>query len=213
LPAGWVSIPQAGRDVEGVVEMMLDATGNSTAELSDERLFGWHAALFPTGRSGMARIAVGKWRPAEAGAMEVVSGSIGREKIHFVAPGAQRLALEMKKFIAWFNAPPSIDPVLKAGIAHFWFVTIHPFEDGNGRIARAIADMALARADGPKDRFYSMSSQIEAERKDYYKNLETAQHGDLDITDWLVYWMCRETTSKALRAKLEISGGWRRANK
>jgi len=182
-------LPKAGRDVEGVVEMMLDATENSTEKLSDDRLFGWHAALFPTGRSGMSRIAVGAWRPAEAGAMEVISGPIGREKIHFVAPDAQRLASEMKKFVTWFNAPPSIDPVLKAGISHFWFVTIHPFEDGNGRIARAIADMALARADGTKDRFYSMSSQIGTERKDYYQNLETAQRGDLDITDWLAWFL------------------------
>jgi len=182
-------LPKAGRDVEGVVEMMLDATGNCMEELSEERLFGWHAALFPAGRSGMSRIAVGKWRPAEAGAMEVVSGPIGREKIHFVAPGAERLEPEMKKFIQWFNAPLSIDPVLQAGIAHFWLVTLHPFEDGNGRIARAIADMTLARADDTKDRFYSMSSGIEAERKDYYKHLETAQRGDLDITDWLVWFL------------------------
>ncbi len=182
-------LPKASRDVEGVVEMMLDATGNFTEELSEERLFGWHAALFPTGRSGMARIAVGKWRPEVAGAMEVVSGPIGREKIHFVAPDAERFEPEMKKFIKWFNTRSSIDPVLKAGIAHFWFVNIHPFEDGNGRIVRAIADMALARADGTKERFYSMSSQIEAERKDYYQNLETAQRGDLEITDWLAWFL------------------------
>jgi Fic family protein len=198
-------LPIAGRDVEGVVEMMLDATENFTEELSDDRLFGWHAALFPTGRSGMARIAVGKWRPAEAGAMEVVSGPIGREKIHFVAPDAQRLAQEMKKFVDWFNTPPSIDPVLQAGIAHFWFVTIHPFEDGNGRIARAIADMALARADGTKDRFYSMSSQIEAERKDYYQNLEAAQRGGLDITDWLAWFL--DCLGRALEgAQQELAG-------
>jgi len=198
-------LPKAGRNVEGVVEMMLDATENFTAELSDERLFGWHAALFPAGRSGIARIAVGKWRPAEAGAMEVVSGPIGREKIHFVAPDAERLEPEMKKFIEWFNATSSVDPVLKAGIAHFWFVTIHPFEDGNGRIARAIADLALARADGTKDRFYSMSSQIEAERKDYYRNLETTQRGDLDITDWLAWFL--DCLGRAIEgAQEELSG-------
>lgn len=180
-------LPKAGRDVEGVVEMMLDATQNFASPLTRDRLLDWHAALFPTGRSGMGRIAVGAWRPKAAGAMQVVSGPIGREKIHFEAPAAERLESEMTAFIDWFNTPPSIDPVLKAGVAHFWFVTIHPFEDGNGRIARAIADMALARADGSKERFYSMSSQIESERKEYYLNLEAAQRGDVDITRWLAW--------------------------
>ena len=182
-------LPRAGRDVEGIVEMMLDATGKFNDSLSRERLFAWHASLFPTGRSGMNEIAVGQWRPREAGEMQVVSGPIGRERVHFRAPDADRLQSEMEVFIHWFNEPASVDPVLKAGIAHFWFVTIHPFEDGNGRIARAIADMALARADGTKERFYSMSSQIAAERKEYYRELEAAQRGGLDITRWLVWFL------------------------
>jgi len=182
-------LPKAGRDVEGIVEMMLDATQRFETPLTKDRLFGWHASLFPTGRSGMSRIAVGAWRPKEAGAMQVVSGPIGREKVHFEAPSVSRLESEMKTFLAWFAKTPPIDPVLKAGLAHFWFVTIHPFEDGNGRIARAIADMALARADGTKERFYSMSSQIEEERKDYYLQLENAQRGDLDITPWLAWFL------------------------
>jgi len=182
-------LPKPGRDVEGVVEMMLDATQNFEAPLTKERLFNWHAALFPTGRSGMGRITVGGWRPNEAGAMQVVSGPIGREKVHFEAPAAERLDSEMTALLGWFNAAPPLDPVLKAAVAHFWFVTIHPFEDGNGRIARAIADMALARADGTKERFYSMSAQIEVERKDYYRQLEAAQRGDLDITSWLTWFL------------------------
>ena len=164
-----------GRDVDGIVEMMLDATQRYREPLTAERLFGWHAALFPTGRSGMNRISVGAWRPPEAGPMQVVSGPLGHQRVHFEAPSAQRLGDEMTRFLAWFEAAPATDPVLKAGLAHLWFVTIHPFEDGNGRIARAIADMALARADATKDRFYSMSSQIEAERKAYYRELEAAR--------------------------------------
>jgi Fic family protein len=182
-------VSKVSRDVEGIVEMMLDATRNFAAELTHERLFGWHAALFPTGRSGMSRIAVGQWRPEEAGPMRVVSGPFGHERVHIEAPDAARLRSEMEEFIEWFNVPLTVDPVLKAGVAHFWFVTIHPFEDGNGRIARAIADMILARADSTKERFYSMSSQIEAERQDYYQNLEAAQRGDVDITSWLVWFL------------------------
>jgi Fic family protein len=169
--------------------MMLDATRNFESPLTKERLFDWHASLFPTGRTGMGRITVGAWRTKESGPMQTVSGPMGREKVHFEAPEAERLEEEMANFIKWFHAPISIDPVLEAGIAHFWFVTIHPFDDGNGRIARAIADMVLARADGTKDRFYSMSSQIEAERTAYYSSLETAQHGDLDITSWLAWFL------------------------
>lgn len=172
----------ASRDVEGIVEMMLDATQNYAQPLTDERLFGWHAALFPTGRSGMNKITVGAWRPPEAGAMRVVSGPIGRETVHFEAPSAERLYQEMTAFLEWFEADNGMDPVLKASVAHFWFVTIHPFEDGNGRIRRAIADLELARADGAAERFYSMSSQIEAERKDYYLQLERGQRNDLDVT-------------------------------
>lgn len=182
-------LPKVSRDVDGVVEMMLDATQNFAAPLTQERLFDWHGSLFPTSRSGMRRITVGAWRTKEAGPMQVVSGPYGHEKVHFQAPDADRLNAEMTRFMEWYNAPGSIDLVLKAGIAHFWFVTIHPFEDGNGRMARAIADMTLARADNTKYRFYSMSSQIEAERKEYYRQLETAQRSDMDITRWLVWFL------------------------
>lgn len=180
---------QASRDVEGVVEMMLDATQKYAQPLTAERLFSWHASLFPTGRSGMRRITVGAWRPADIGAMQVVSGPMGRERVHFEAPSADRLQHEVSVFLDWFGAANGIDPVLKAGIAHFWFVTIHPFEDGNGRISRAIADMALARAEGTIERFYSMSAQIEAEKKQYYLNLEQSQKGGTDITSWLEWFL------------------------
>jgi Fic family protein len=180
---------QASRDVEGVVEMMLDATQKYAESLTAERLFSWHASLFPTGRSGMRRITVGAWRPANIGPMQVVSGPIGRERVHFEAPAADRLKREVSAFLKWFGAANGIDPVLKAGIAHFWFVTIHPFEDGNGRISRAIADMALARAEGMIERFYSMSTQIEAEKKQYYLNLERSQKGGVDITSWLEWFL------------------------
>ncbi len=178
-----------GRDVEGIVEMMLDATQNFSQALTVERLFDWHAALFPTGRSGMHRITVGAWRPQKTGPMQVVSGPIGHETVHFEAPIASRLDAEMTKFLSWFEIDLAHDPVLKAGIAQLWFVTIHPFEDGNGRIARAIADMALARADRTSSRFYSMSRQIEKERKAYYTQLERQQKGSLDITSWLSWFL------------------------
>ncbi len=179
----------ASRDVEGIVEMMLDATQMFSKPLTKARLFDWHAALFPTGRSGMHRITVGGWRKSDAGPMQVVSGPIGLEKVHFEAPDANRLNTEMKVFLRWFEKKNDIDPVLKAGIAHLWFVTIHPFEDGNGRIARAIGDMALARADNTPDRFYSLSSQIEAERKDYYNQLEQQQRSSPEITGWLEWFL------------------------
>lgn len=179
---------EADRNVEGVVEMMLDATQNYAQPLTAERLFGWHAALFPTGRSGMSRIAAGAWRTAESGPMQVVSGPIGRERVHYEAPASERLDEEMTRFLDWFETAAP-DPVLKAGIAHLWFVTIHPFDDGNGRIARAIADLALARAEGTAQRFYSMSAQIRAERKAYYDMLERAQKGGLDITPWLSWFI------------------------
>ena len=163
----------ASRDVEGIVEIMLDATQRYSIPLTKDRLFDWHAALFPTGRSGMHEIKVGNWRRLERDPMRVVSGPFGREKIHFEAPSADRVDSEMQKFLDWFSNDQTNDPLIKAGIAHFWFVTIHPFEDGNGRIARAIGDMALARADGIPERFYSLSSQIMSERKRYYKQLET----------------------------------------
>lgn len=179
----------ASQDVEGIVEMMLDATQQFSKPLTKGRLFDWHAAMFPTGRSGMKKITVGGWRTIDAGPMQVVSGPMGKEKVHFEAPNANRLEKEMQAFLAWFEGSDDIDPVIKAGIAHLWFVTIHPFEDGNGRIARAIGDTVLARADGTKDRFYSLSSQIEAERKDYYDQLEKQQRATPDITDWLSWFL------------------------
>jgi Fic family protein len=175
---------QVDRDVEGVVEMMLDATGNFEQPLTAQRLFGWHAALFPTGRSGMTRINVGTWRDNSNEPMQVVSGSIGREKVHYEAPPAKRVPDEMASFLQWFEQPGDLDALLVAGLAHLWFVTIHPFEDGNGRIARAIADMALARSEGSRQRFYSMSSQIRHERNDYYAALEQTQKADTNITAW-----------------------------
>lgn len=177
------------QDVEGIVEIMLDATQQSGKPLTKERLFDWHAALFSTGRSDMRRITVGSWRSAESGPMQVVSGPIGREKIHFEAPDAERLEHEMTEFLAWFESEDDVDPVLRAGIAHLWFVTVHPFEDGNGRIARVIADMALARADGIPHRFYSLSSQFESERKDYYDQLEKQQRGTPEVTNWLEWFL------------------------
>jgi len=179
----------ASRDVEGIVEVMLDATQRNDAPLTAERLFGWHAALFPTGRSGIHRITTGAWRPASAGAMQVVSGPMGREKVHFQAPDASRLNAEMAAFLFWFEGCGSLDPVIRAGLAHFWFVTIHPFEDGNGRIARAIADRALARADNSRERVYSMSAQLETERNAYYAALERQQRDDVDVTPWLDWFL------------------------
>ncbi len=182
-------LPLISRDVESIVEMMLDATQNFSKPLTKDRLFGWHAALFPTGRSGLYKITVGDWRTEDAGPMQVVSGPVGHERVHFEAPGANRIEKEVQAFLAWFGGQLELDPVLKAGIAHLWFVTIHPFEDGNGRIGRAIVDMALARADGTPDRFYSLSSQIEAERKDYYAQLEKQQRSSLEITGWLEWFL------------------------
>jgi Fic family protein len=177
------------RNTEGIVEVMLDATQNSNSHLTKDRLFGWHAALFPTGRSGMHRISVGNWRRPEVDPMQVISGPIGKEKVHFEAPNANHLEREMERFLEWFNESHSMDYVLKAGIAHLWFVTIHPFEDGNGRIGRAIGDMMLTRSDKTLDRFYSLSSQIEAERKDYYSQLEKQQRSTPDITGWLNWFL------------------------
>jgi Fic family protein len=178
------------RDVEGVVEMMLDATQNYEKLLVAERLFGWHAALFPTGFSGMHRIVAGAWRNDKRGPMQVVSGRIGKERVHYQAPDAKRLNMEMKRFLEWYNANSTSDPVLKAGLAHLWFVTIHPFDDGNGRIARAIADMSLARAEQSSQRFYSMSSQIRKERETYYDMLEATQKQDSgDVTPWLLWFI------------------------
>lgn len=179
-------LQHSDRHVDGVVEMMLDATQNNDKRLSDERLFGWHAALFPTGRSGMYKIEVAKWR---SGDMQVVSGGMGREIVHYEAPKAELLAQEMKQFMDWFNSESNLDPILKASVAHLWFVTLHPFDDGNGRIARAITDMQLSKADGVNQRFYSMSAQIKKERKAYYKILEHTQKNDLDITLWIIWFL------------------------
>lgn len=201
------------RNVEGVVEMMLDATQNHEQRLTADRLFGWHAALFPTGRSGTQRIAVGAWRSAEAGPMQVVSGPMGREKIHFEAPPADRVDHEMTTFLNWFESKERLgtDPVIKAGLAHFWFVTIHPFEDGNGRIGRAIADLCLARADATAARFYSMSSQMEADRNEYYHQLESAQRGELDVTLWL-QWFLGCLGRAVTKAEATLSGVLRKAS-
>lgn len=215
LDAG--GLPKAGREVEGIVEMMLDATQRFDEPLSRERLWAWHGALFPTGRAGMSRVAAGAWRTREAGPMQVVSGPLGHERVHFEAPDADRLDSEVQRFLDWFNAPPAYDPVLKAGIAHLWFGTIHPFEDGNGRIARAIADIALARADGAAQRFYSMSSQIEAERAEYYLRLEWTQRGGLDVTPWLAWFLgcldrAIESAESSLAAVMRKARIWRRMN-
>ena len=174
------------RDVEGVVEMMLDATQNYKERLDEERLFGWHAALFPTGRSGMYKIEVGTYR---SGAMQVVSGAMGKEKVHFEAPPPQDMKKEMDVFLKWLNNETKTDDVLKAAIAHFWFIIIHPFDDGNGRIARAISDLLLARSDDSSLRFYSLSSQILVERKTYYATLKKVQHSSGDITEWLLWFL------------------------
>ena len=197
--AGMVS---SSRDVDGIVEMMLDATQNFQQPLTSDRLFAWQSALFPTGRSGLVRITVGSWRTAESGPMQVVSGAMGRERVHFEAPAAERIPQEMERFLFWLEQDQGIDPVLKAGIAHFWFVTIHPFEDGNGRIGRAIADLLLARSDGMAERFYSLSSQIETERKGYYEKLEACQRGGLDITLWLRWFL--ECFGRAIKGAEEL---------
>ena len=189
------ALKPADRDVEGVVEMMLDATREYDRPLTAARLFGWHAALFPTGRSGLRKIKTGRWRDDSSGPMQVVSGPMQREKVHFEAPAAARLPDEMRAFLKWFNAPANGDAVVKAALAHLWFVTLHPFDDGNGRIARAIADMALARSEGSSQRFYSMSAQIRQERNAYYGILERTQRGtmdtrpSMDITPWMDWFL------------------------
>lgn len=177
------------RHVEGVVEMMLDATQRYEEPLAQERLFGWHASLFPTGRSGMHPVRIATWRDDSAAPMQVVSGPVGRERVHFEAPAAGRLEEEMRRFLDWFNGDSIAEPVLKAARAHLWFVTIHPFDDGNGRIARAIADMTLARSERSSQRFYSMSAQIREERGEYYRILEQTQRGNLDVTPWMEWFL------------------------
>ncbi len=193
---------ESDRNVDGIVEMMLDATQHCFKPLTKSRLFDWHASLFPTGRSGMYTIIVGNWRKDTTGPMQVVSGPLGKEKIHFEAPNSDLLEKEMASFIEWFNRKDKIDSVLKASIAHLWFVTIHPFDDGNGRIARALTDMLLAQADKSTQRFYSMSAQIRIERKQYYEILEKTQKGDLNITNWITWFL--QCLIRALNSTEEI---------
>jgi len=183
------ALAQSDRNVDGVVEMMLDATQRYDQPMSKTRLFAWHAALFPTRRGGMSKIIVGTWRKDVGGPMQVVSGPIGREKVHYQAPAAVRVDGEMRTFLRWFNRTEDTDPVMKAGIAHLWFVTIHPFDDGNGRIARALTDLLLSRSEQSSQRFYSMSTQIRQERNDYYDTLEATQKGDLDVTPWMKWFL------------------------
>ncbi len=187
LPDAAASAPD--RRTDGVVEMLLDATRNLDLPLSRERLFGWQAALFPTGYSGTSRVAVGRWRDDADGPMQVVSGAVGRQKVHFEAVPAAMIESEMARFLAWFNAAPSLDGLLRAGLAHLWFVTIHPFDDGNGRVARAIADLALAQSEGEALRFYSLSAQIRRQRAGYYEILERTQRGTLDATAWMIWFL------------------------
>ncbi|MGH9684036.1 MAG: Fic family protein [Candidatus Acidiferrales bacterium] len=203
------------RNVDGVVEMMLDATQQFTKPLTKERLFDWHAHLFPGVRTTRDKFRVGAWRDDSQGPMQIVSGPVGRHKVHYEAPAADRVEGEMGKFLAWFDGDEEEDPLLKAAIAHLWFVTIHPFEDGNGRIGRAIAEMCLARSDGSAQRFYSMSSQILEERKEYYEVLEKTQAGSLDITEWLAWFLgcldraieqSNQITSSALEKELFWKG-------
>jgi len=201
------------RNVEGIVEMMLDATQKYASPLTEERLFGWHAALFPTGRSGMRKITAGAWRTGE---MEVVSGPIGKEKLHFEAPGPEAVGREMKAFLTWFeDKAGGVEPLIKAGLAHLYFVTIHPFEDGNGRIARAMTEMSLARLEDSAQRFYSMSSQIREERKGYYQILESTQKRGMDVTEWLVWFL--DSLARAIDKATKLTAGvlakeafWRR---
>jgi Fic family protein len=206
---------KSDRHVDGVVEMMLDATQNFEKPLSEERLFGWQAGLFPTGRSGLRKVTVGQWRKDKTGPMQVVSGPTGRERVHFQAPRAADVKAEMRAFMAWFNGYDGTDLILRAGIAHLWFVTIHPFEDGNGRVARAIADMALARSEKTTRRFYSVSAQILKERKAYYDILEATQKGPLDITDWLDWFLAClarafEGADKTLGKVLDAAKFWQK---
>ncbi len=200
--------------VEGVVEMMLDATSNYDQPLTRERLWSWQAALFPSGRSALRRIMVGRWRDDRTGPMRVLSAPLGRERVQFQVPEAGRIEQEIGVFLGWFNMPSGTDWVLKASLAHLWFLTIHPFDDGNGRVARAIADMALARSEKSSRRFYSMSSQIRTERSDYYRILERTQKGTTDITEWMAWFLSclgraidgAETTLEAVLNKAEF---WR----
>ncbi len=213
LDFGGLLLPDP--NVDGVVEMILDATQNYEQPLTAERLLNWHFSLFPSGKSGTMGITVGNWRDDRGGPMQVVSGPIGREVVHYEAPAAARIKPEMEKFLDWFNEPPDTDPVLKAGLAHLWFVNIHPFDDGNGRIARAIGDMALARSEGSSQRSYSMSSQIRLERNDYYDILERTGKGNTDVTGWMAWFVgclgrALETAAGSLDAVLAKARFWER---
>jgi Fic family protein len=177
------------RHVEGVVEMVLDATANCNAPVTKERLFGWHAALFPTGYSGLSKLNVASWRDDASGPMQVVSGPVGRQRVHLEAPPAARLEAETSRFLDWVNSTPHEPPLIRAGLGHLWFVTLHPFDDGNGRVARAIGDLLLARADGSPQRFYSLSAQIQRERNAYYDILERTQKRSMDVTEWLAWFL------------------------
>ena len=193
----------AARNVEGVIEVMLDAAENAQSPLTVQRLNSWHAASFPTARSGLRPIVTGALRPTSTDPMRVVSGPIGRERVHFEAPGAADLPLQVKRFLAWFESEETPDQLLKAGVAHLWFLTLHPYEDGNGRLARALTDLLLARGDGSPRRFFSLSTQIEAERSDYYNHLERAQRGGLDITEWMTWFL--GCVHRAVQAASEIA--------
>ena len=193
------------RRVEGMVAMMIDATKTFHAPLTRERLFGWQAALFPTGYSGLGKIKTGGWRDDATGPMQVLSGAVAHEKVHFQAPPAARVEAEMQAFLSWFNEPQTIDGIIHAAIAHLWFVTIHPFDDGNGRIARALADMSLARSENSPQRFYSLASQIRRDRPEYYASLESVQKGDLDITERLLWFI--DCFSRALDAAEQTYAG------
>ena len=209
---------ESERYIDGIVEMMLDATQRYQLPLTKERLFGWHSSLFPTGWSNMAKITVGQWRKDTTGPMQVVSGPMGKEKVHYKAPDSDRIEGEMEKFIDWVENERGVDPVLKAAIAHLWFVTIHPFEDGNGRITRAITEMLLARSDKSVKRFYSMSSQIKLERKQYYENLERTQKGSSNITGWVLWFLecldnAFDSTSEILSKILQKADFWKNHSK
>lgn len=206
---------QADRNIEGTVEMALDAVGDYDRSLTKDRLCGWHAALFPAGRSGLRKITAGAWRDDRKGSMQVVSGPVGREKVHYQAPPADRLPDEMAKFLAWFGQATDMDLLIKAGLAHLWLATTHPFEDGNGRVARAVADMVLSQSDGSPRRFYSMSAQIRTERKQYYAMLEHTQKTSLDVTPWLEWFLgclvrAAESSRETIGAVLEKARFWER---
>jgi Fic family protein len=210
------SVP-SDRHVDGVVQMMLDATQNFSDKLTSERLFNWHAALFPSGRSGMYPIAVGNWRTDKKGPMQVVSGAFGKEKIHFQAPDSSKITAEMALFLDWLNTNESLDSVIKAGVAHLWLLTIHPFDDGNGRIARAVTDLLMARSDASAQRFYSLSAQIRLDRNAYYAILEKTQKGNLDLTDWLQWFLktlikALKSTDQVLKRVLSKADFWQKNN-